>query len=924
MLLASVRLDLRYSIQVALMPDTMSIDKAPLNRIAERNGLPARMSSTTGLQPAERAAEIAPPPISRWTAVGLGGTLIFFSVTAALSYLNQQRFVETEALASSSRLLLAKVEELTSQLQAAETMQRAYLFTEQQEFRRAYEKAFDAIPQQLEDLNELADSAEQQTAIAGIRNGALARLANLKETLEIYENQGREAAQREVATGRGHELMRMFYAAAGAFNTHERKLFTTRRREAADALAVTHISDLIAAAIGLGLAALAFVRLRREFVRRYEIAQVLDEQRDLLQVTLHSIGDAVVTTDPRGQVRSLNAVAERLLGHPGDAAVGRPLAEVFRVVSEQTRVAVENPAVRAIREGQGIRQAQNTLLIARDNTERRIDGSASPIRTVDGRVLGAVLTFRDVTDRKRSEDALRRSEERLRRALRASRMVAWEIDLRADVVIRSENVTDLIGLPPFGSVIEFLDMIHPDDRTEVEAALGGAMRGEGEYAVECRVMLADGRTLWMADKGELQRDDRGTPTHVAGVLVDITEVKQAETDLREADHRKDRFLATLAHELRNPLAPISNVIQTWPFVKDDPAELERIREMLERQVAQLTRLIDDLLDVSRITRGKIKLRRERANLKAVLDAAIECVRPLIDRRRHELRVSVPDPAPDVDGDEARLVQAFTNLLNNAAKYTDEGGEIEVIVRLEAESPDGPRQAVIAIRDNGPGIPRTMLMHIFDMFSQVDQTLERSHGGLGIGLTLVRTLVELHGGHIEAKSDGPGKGSTFVTTLPVANGTADSAVGVSAASHAATAEPVADRGNPPSLRVLVVDDMRPSARTLAMMLKGIGQQTRVVHDGVAALEAVEEFRPDIVMLDIAMPGMDGYEVCRRLRQRPGHQPMLVALTGYGQEEDRRRAFDAGFDKHLVKPTSLDALRTLLAEVRTVHPQPASVD
>lgn len=882
------------------------------------------MSSTAGQTPTERADTIAPPPVSRWTAVGLGGALVFFSVSAAFSYLSQQWFVETETLASSSRLLLGKVEELTSQLQAAETMQRAYLFTEQHEFREAYEKAFDGIPKLLKELNELANSAEQQRAIKGIREGALARQSNLHETLEIYESQGREAAQREVATGRGHELMQQFYKVAGAFNSYERKLLSDRRKDAAGALVVTHITDLIAAAIGLGLAGLAFVQLRREFLRRYEIAQALDEQRDLLQVTLHSIGDAVVTTDPRGQVRSMNSVAERLLGRAVDSAIGKSLADLFRIVSEQPRAAIENPALRAIRERQSVRLAQNTLLIAGDNTERRIDGSASPIRTADDRVLGAVLTFRDVTDRKRSEDALRRSEVRLRRALRASRMVAWEIDLRAEVVIRSENVTDLIGLPPFGTVTEFLDMIHLEDRPAVEEALGAAMRGEREYSVECRVTLSDGRTLWMADKGELQRDDRGEPTHLAGVLVDITEVKRAETDLREADHRKDRFLATLAHELRNPLAPISNVIQAWPFVKDDPAELERLRETLDRQVIQLTRLIDDLLDVSRITRGKIKLRRQRANLKTVLDAAIESVRPLIDRRGHELRVSLVDPAPDIDGDEARLVQAFTNLLNNAAKYTDEGGKIDVTVRLETASPDGPQQAVIAIRDNGPGIPKTMLAHIFDMFSQVDQTLERSHGGLGIGLTLVRTLVELHGGSIEAKSDGPGKGSTFVTTLPIANGAAESVAGVPAASQVATAEPATDDGNLPPLRVLVVDDMRPSARTLAMMLKGIGQQTQVVHDGVAALEAIEEFRPDIVLLDIAMPGMDGYEVCRRLRQRPGHQPMLVALTGYGQEEDRRRAFDAGFDKHLVKPTSLDALRALLGEAAPAEAHTARVE
>jgi CheY-like chemotaxis protein/two-component sensor histidine kinase len=327
----------------------------------------------------------------------------------------------------------------------------------------------------------------------------------------------------------------------------------------------------------------------------------------------------------------------------------------------------------------------------------------------------------------------------------------------------------------------------------------------------------------------------------------------------------------------------------------------------------MTRLIEDLLDVSRITRGKMTIRRDRIDLRTVIDAAIEGVRPLLDARGHSLHVAVPTPGPAVEGDEARLVQVFTNLLQNAAKYTDEGGRIELAAQVETVPGDSPARVVVTVTDNGSGIPAPMLSRIFDMFAQVDHTLDRSHGGLGIGLTLVKNLVELHGGTVTAESAGARRGSTFRVTLPLAS--AD----VPEPLPASPDEPP-EAGPLPSLRMLVVDDMPPSARTLAIMLNGIGQETKIAHDGESALSAVDEFRPDVVLLDIAMPGMDGYEVCRRLRERFENgsrlRPLLVALTGYGQEEDRRRAFEAGFDRHLVKPTSLDALKQLLADAGRV--------
>ncbi|MDQ3330179.1 MAG: PAS domain S-box protein, partial [Planctomycetota bacterium] len=699
----------------------------------------------------------------------------------------------------------------------------------------------------------------------------------------------------------------------------EQKVLNARRSAAARALRITHVSDLMTAAVGLGLAVVAFVRLRREFLERHAVARDLDEQRELLHVTLHSIGDAVVTTDPEGHIRSLNAAAERLTNWRANEAGGRSSAEVLRIVDERTRATLDSPAAQAIRERRSVKQPNHAILIGKDGTERRIENNASPIRTPDGRVLGAVLTFRDVTERKRAEDALRRGEERLWRALQASRMVAWEIDLKAEVVVRSENAADLTGLPGFGPVSESLDLVHPEDRPHVEAELAKALRGDADYDVEYRIVLADGRVMWVADKGEVRRNALVEPTHVVGVFMDITGRRQAEEDLREADRRKDRFLATLAHELRNPLAPVSNALQAWPFVKDDPIELDRLRNTMARQVGQMTRLIDDLMDVSRITRGKIVLDKNPVDLKATLDAAVEGVAPIIQARKHRLTISIPDPSPRIDGDQARLVQVFSNLLTNAAKYTDEGGRIDVSAEIERGAAD---RVAVSVADNGPGIPRPMLARIFEMFAQVDQTLNRAHGGLGIGLTLVKTLVELHGGTVEADSPGPGKGTTFTVHLPL--GRHEAVCAPPASEKPAASQSIsANTAGPDCLpsRVLVVDDMRPSARTMSLLLQGIGHEVRVANDGPTALDCLEEFLPDVVLLDIAMPGMNGYEVARRIRQRNCRQPLLVALTGYGREEDRAEAFEAGFDRHLVKPASLTDLKSLFETAAAVDPSPS---
>jgi signal transduction histidine kinase/ActR/RegA family two-component response regulator len=414
---------------------------------------------------------------------------------------------------------------------------------------------------------------------------------------------------------------------------------------------------------------------------------------------------------------------------------------------------------------------------------------------------------------------------------------------------------------------------------------------------------------------------KASPSDAGGLTVyfrDITERRLAEDALREADRRKDEFLATLAHELRNPLTPISNALELWPLLEDDPVEMTALRSMMEPQVKQLVRLIDDLMDVSRITQGKIHIRKQPVEIGALIGVAVESVRPMADGLNQTLRVSLPAAPIVVDGDAARLTQVFANIVNNASKYTGRDGTIAIEAVRQADS------AVVKVRDNGPGIPRHMLSEVFDAFRQVETTVNRSHGGLGIGLTLVKRLVVLHGGNVDAHSEGPGTGCEFVVTLPAL------------AAHLIPGN--ADRPRPslrelppvPSHLVLVVDDVAASAKTLAMMLTALGQEVVMMCDGRVALQWTHEHKPDIVFLDIAMPGMDGYQVAEALRNGStnGALPVLVALTGFGQEEDRKKARESGFNHHITKPVSIDTLHQLLsatpvaaARTAAAHP-PAS--
>jgi PAS domain S-box-containing protein len=933
-------------------------------------------------------------------------------------------------------------------------------------------------------------------------------------------------------------------------------------------------------------------------VERQRIEYQLAEDRERLRITLSCIGDAVISTDGSGRIVFLNGVAEALTGWPQAEAAGRPLAEVFHIINEATRLPVDNPALQALKDGRIAVLANHTLLVARDGTERPIDDSAAPMRDQAGATIGAVLVFRDVSERKRAEEAqlqlaaivrssedailsktldgvirswnlaaerlfgytseeaigqnvtliipperideeapildrLRRGErvehfetvriakdgrrldisltvsplkdhegriigaskiarditaskraqealreseglhrfladlaaatqpltdpnevmartarllaehlgvdrcayadvedeaifvitgdytrgvhsivgrwkiaafgaecercmranepyviddvdedrragadlvayretsiqsvicvplhkagklagamavhqktarrwtpaeialvttvvgrswesiertrvagdlkdaaDRLALAFDAARLGDWSWDAPTDLVTLSVRAAEIFSIPP-GTHITWTRMqalIHEDDRDHARLAVERATSAREQYDVEYRVSQPAGGEAWVSAKGQAQYGPSGTALGMFGVMQDITEKKRLEADLRqraaelaEADRKKDDFIALLAHELRNPLAPIRTGLQVMRLAAGDAVAVAKAQAMMDRQLSHMVRLIDDLLDVSRMNRSKLYLQKRRVLLAEVVSHALEAAGPAIEAAGHELSVSLPSDPVVFDADLTRLAQLFGNLLANSAKYTEPGGRIWLTAEVRGN------EAVIAVRDTGIGIPSDALPGVFDMFSQVDRSLERATGGLGIGLALVKGLVETHGGTVTAESPGAGAGSTFTVRLPI----------LDRGTKPSCSTPPGVRAFQAGKRVLVADDNQDGAAALADLLSLLGNDAHIVHDGVQAVEAAERLRPDLVLMDVGMPQLSGLDATRQIRARPwGADVTIIALTGWGQGADRERSRAAGCDGHLVKPVSLAQLEKLLADL-----------
>jgi PAS domain S-box-containing protein len=538
-----------------------------------------------------------------------------------------------------------------------------------------------------------------------------------------------------------------------------------------------------------------------------------------------------------------------------------------------------------------------------DGTIRWIHAKGSVVSEHGRPVLMAGIAL-DITDRKRAENLLAEHTALLEAIATKAPIGLAFVDRNCRYRRVNEMLARMNGVPVEAHIGRTVPEVVPHVWPKVEAfyvqALSGHPVANMEVEVECP--RAAGRTEhWLVSYYPVRVE--AEIVGVGAVLVDITTQKRTEALLKEADRRKDQFLATLAHELRTPLAPIRNAVQILNLQAPRDSTAQAARDIIERQLQQMVRLVDDLLDVNRISRGKLELRRQRTTLNAVMEQALEASSPHIERSGHELSASWPAELIQLHADAVRLAQVFSNLLNNACKYTPRGGRIW----LTASRQGG--EAVVSVRDSGTGIAAESLDRVFEMFSQLAPTLDGSQDGLGIGLSLARGLVEMHGGSIEARSEGIGKGSEFVVRLPIA--------GEDAATMNGLSDECVDRVGQPLHRILVVDDNRDSAQSLATLLQMLGNDVETAYDGVEALQTAEAWRPEVILLDIGMPRMNGYDACRAIRERPwGADVVVIALTGFGQDEDRRRSREAGFDGHLVKPVDDTAL---MAQLRSMRPR-----
>jgi len=793
---------------------------------------------------------------------------------------------------------------------------------------------------------------------------------------------------------------------------------------------------------------IARLRAERELLSAKEAleqkTEELQQQREWFEVTLASIGDAVITTDINAKITYLNPVAESMTGWSSTQATGEPLERVFRIVNEYTQQTLENPVGKVLQTGKVVGLANHTSLIDKSGRVIPIEDSAAPIRDTNGKIAGAVMVFHDVSDRRRAEEALRASQVRLRATFDQAAVGIVVADLNSQFLEANSRFCELLGYSSDElRGLTFREVTHPDDPPNAQTHSQALLTGQIPHAAfEKRYIHKDGSTIWgrttltllsdpstqvqrfvgtIEDITDRKRTEQALdvasaqahkvqsnlaaivessddaiisktldgvistwnqaaerifgysaeevvgkpitvlipPTHLDeepvilqklrrgeridhyetvrktkdGILInvsltvspikdangsivgaskiarDITQRKRAEdvlrqeiaireraeAALREADRRKDEFLATLAHELRNPLAPIRQAALIFKAPTATEAQKRWGSDVIIRQVQHMSLLLEDLLDISRITRGTLQLRIEMVDLAEIVQAAVEAARPMIDAKRHDFRVELSSEPVRFVADPLRLAQVLSNLLTNAAKYTDPEGELRLRASCSGE------MVSISVVDNGIGLPADALTSVFEMFSQVASSRDHSEGGLGIGLSLTKGLVELHGGEIEARSAGVGHGSEFIVRLPLRK------------ASVPRQKPVIESNSAPSVsrRVLIADDNRDAGESLAALLRMDGHEVTVVHNGQEALSAFSAVQPEVALLDIGMPGLNGYEVARRVRQGSlGRAVTLIAVTGWGQDRDKAQSLAAGFNHHFTKPVETDRLLEML--------------
>jgi PAS domain S-box-containing protein len=621
-----------------------------------------------------------------------------------------------------------------------------------------------------------------------------------------------------------------------------------------------------------------------------------DERSHLRNLFNQAPGFIAVLTGENHVFEMVNEAYYQLVGHR--ELIGKPVWQALPEVQGQGYEELLDSVARTGEPfvGRGVK-LRVQLVPGGPVAERYIDLLYQPIMGKDGKSSGLFVQGHDVTEVYTAQMAQQESADRLSDGMNAARMMVWDWDVATRRMEFSDNAALVLGRSE-NNIDIISESIHAEDAARLLRSRERAFAEKSGYQEIVRFKRPDdGRVMWLDIRGRVRCDADGKPTSVRGVTLDITDRMKAEEDLRDAHRRKDEFLAMLAHELRNPLAPISSAAQLLRHARLDEARMRSITDIIIRQVGHITGLVDDLIDVSRVTRGLISTEKNPQHMQGIVNDALEQVRPTIEARRHQLTVEMPAQRLGILGDQKRVVQVITNLLNNAAKYTPPGGHIALALTREGN------WVRLDVRDDGIGISPELLPRVFDLFTQGERSADRAQGGLGVGLAVVKSLAELHGGRVAATSEGHGKGSVFTLMLPLLEEQGEARPALLDADAAAAA--------PQPARIMVVDDNPDAALMLSMLLEATGYQVATENSSHAALARARETLPEVCLLDIGLPGMDGYQLARQILALPGMaDATLIAITGYGQEQDRRKTREAGFHHHLVKPVDPAQLSALL--------------
>jgi len=857
--------------------------------------------------------------------------LILLALVTGLFLWQIRRLLDTVGWVEHTDQVIASANNSQKLLLDMETGFRGYVITGQQEFLQPYNQASQLINPSLSELRQLvSDNPTQVQRIEAVSSEYRNWNTYAKEVIAGRATSGGEV-QARVSSGEGKRIMDGMRSDFAAFIAEEEVLRNERTANSKSATRRTVASTLLVALfLGAGLA----VFIRRQLMAASNIYRqaLTDEQlqREWLGTILASIGDAVIATDHQGKVILMNGVAQSITGWTNSEAAGVPLEKVFNIVNEETRAEVESPVVKVLREGQIVGLANHTILIAKDGSEVPIDDSGAPIKDPQGHINGVVLVFRDITERKQSESELVESERRLRRAITESPIPMIIHDENDNILEISKGWTKEsgYGLEDTPTVAAWTAKAYGNNEPIIPDIDQFFLANETVSCGEKTVTTANGNErIWNFFTTPLGKTTSGVRL-LLSIGVDITDSKHAarererllerETTLRseaeDANRLKDEFFSNASHELRTPL----NAIVGWTRMLRrgtlNAATASSALETIERSANAQTKLIEDLLDVSRIITGKLKVEMHPTEVGPVISSAVNSLRPAATAKEISIATHIENQAWPVLADVSRLQQVVWNLLSNAVKFTPRGGRIEIsLARVEHD-------LELSVRDTGEGIEPEFLPYVFDRFRQADGTRTRRHGGLGLGLAIVRNLVEIHGGMVTAYSEGLGKGATFVVRLPLLDFAPQGSTPVSSPGQTRSQQPIERVECPPRLegiRVLVVDDDSDAREMLNTVLTQCEAEVTTAASTREALEEIARQRPDVLVSDIGMPDLDGYELIKRLRQSEAAQGQkglpALALTAYAKAEDRVRALAAGYHVHLSKPVDPEEFALVVASL-----------